>query len=129
MNTEAVVLSESTANTDQEVCHEQQELLSYYVRVSDLCRLIQDTPRVKEETKRQLIAAFRRHAGDSPGLPYYTFPLIIGEVEKRMEAPGAHAPRKGKEEEFCDFQRVIMMLRRAGPERIPVLEESELVIH
>lgn len=130
MTTTAVVQSDISAKTEPDAGELLRELLSYFVRVDDLCRLIRKTPRVGEETKRRLIAAFRRHAGDTQGLPYYTFPLIIGEVEERTEARGAHAPKKGRdEEELCDFQRVIQMIRQAGPEHLPVLVASELMVH
>lgn len=130
MTTSAALLKDDPSNHDTEAGELERELRSYFVRVSDLCRLIRNTPRVAEETKRQLITAFRRHARGSLGLPYYTFPLIIGEVEERMEVPGAHAPKKGQtEEELCDFQRVMMMIRRAGPEQLPVLAASELMVH
>ena len=130
MTTSTELLKDDPSKHDSEAEELERELRSYFVRVSDLCRLIKNTPRVEEETKRRLVAAFRRHARGSFGLPYYTFPLIIGEVEERMEARGAHAPKKGQtQEELCDFQRVIQMIRQAGPEHLPVLVESGLIVH
>ena len=130
MTTPAALLKDDPLNQDPEAEEVERELHSYFVRVSDLCRLIKNTPRVEEETKRQLIAAFRSRARGSLGLPYYTFPLIIGEVEARVEVPGVHAPKKGQTEEvLCDFQRVMKMIRQAGPEHLPVLVASELLVH
>lgn len=106
-----------------------RELLSYFVRVSDLCRLIRATPRVQEKTKSKLVAAVRRHAAGSEALPYYLFTLIIGEAEAKYEPSGRHEPHNRQHETECDFQRIIRMIRRAGPEHLPALDVLEITLH